>query len=515
MPTENSITFQATGGHKHDGVGSTLIDSTKYSIFDFSTGTIGASSRVARQNQNKINLENWIVNTISSKILQPAGLRLEPNTLHGKSVIANTITADQIAANTITANELTSNIVFVNNSIQSNNYSSANATGWKISNTGSAEFNDITARGTINANSGTIARFTITANNMISSDATNPDYNIALYGNGRLYLTTIDSTFDNPYSNINGQNRQVQMFGNGIRILNNRALVDANYSSFYTIYDSGQIDFYNGGAYYAFIKADPDNYDITMQSGSSVKANSNGVYLSGKTYITGNTEITGRFYSSGTIDTDGGVWAYGSITASTGQITAGDKIYGTRFECDSNQVPIRSPYTNNGGVGFATTSSSTTARISTSDSGDYWMELKAPTSLRELKENIRDIENAVDILKQVRPRIFNWKIDAFNEVNPSTGEPWEPHVIEFNKLNTTYGFIAEEIGEDRPDLAVYSHKNPEIAPDQPGGFYDLSSWQPIMWKEMDFIPLLVKSIQEISNKLDSIESRLKALEEVE
>jgi hypothetical protein len=176
--------------------------------------------------------------------------------------------------------------------------------------------------------------------------------------------------------------------------------------------------------------------------------------------------------------------------------------------CGNNQIPAKATYNSTSLVGIMQTGSSTTARLSIGDSGNTHQELKAPTSRRYLKENIQDIDDALSILNAIRPRKFNWKIDAFNKSDPFTQESWTDEAKTINQLSFTYGFIAEEIFEDRPDLAVLSHGSPQIPRDQEGGLYDLNSWEPVMWKEIDMIPIAVKAIQELSAKVDELEARL-------
>jgi len=174
--SENTIVFSPAGGHSHNGRNSSLIDSTAYSIYDFSPTFVGTEvnpDRAVRQENNRIAFEDVIKRVVNNSVLAPAGIRLEPGSLNGSLIIANTITANQLAANTITADEiaagtitatqLSSNIVLVNNVIRSNNYDgniaangviTANGTaGWAITSAGFAEFANTSIRGAVIANS--------------------------------------------------------------------------------------------------------------------------------------------------------------------------------------------------------------------------------------------------------------------------------------------------------------------------------------------------------------------------
>jgi hypothetical protein len=155
---------------------------------------------------------------------------------------------------------------------------------------------------------------------------------------------------------------------------------------------------------------------------------------------------------------------------------------------------------------FSTTTSTTTCRVHAF--GSYGSEVfRAPASRRELKENIEDISGATEILKKLRPRKFNWKIDAHDPMDPITGRPWTDEAKAINEFNKAFGFIAEEVAEDYPALALYN--SPKHLPSEdPESYFDIASWVPAMWKDMDMVPLLVKAIQELSARIEELESRL-------
>ena len=155
---------------------------------------------------------------------------------------------------------------------------------------------------------------------------------------------------------------------------------------------------------------------------------------------------------------------------------------------------------------FATTTSTTTCRVHAF--GSFGSEVfREPASRRELKENIEDISGATEILKKLRPRIFNWKIDAHDPIDPTTGQPWTEEARSINEFNKAFGFIAEEVAEDYPSLALY--RSPRHLPSEdPESYFDINSWTPAMWKDMDMIPLLVKAVQELSAKVEELESKL-------
>lgn len=121
--SESNIAFFAAGGHNHDGQNSSLIDASKYSIFDFDQGLIPSNSeRAQAQQRNKVNFEDNI-----RDLLRTAGIELSANSINATQIIAGSITSTEIAANTITTNNLVSDI------LQSSNY---NYTSGVFSNAG-------------------------------------------------------------------------------------------------------------------------------------------------------------------------------------------------------------------------------------------------------------------------------------------------------------------------------------------------------------------------------------------
>ena len=189
--SENTIIFIPSGGHSHDGVTSSLISTEKYSIYDFSPSFVNSNqsqTRAVRQENNRLAFESLVVSIVNQSVLVPAGIRLDPGSLNGSTLIANTvtavhiaantITADQIASNTITADELVSNVVLVNNIIRSNNFDGTIASngaitvtgnnGWAITHSGQAAFSNASIRGTVTSTSGRIGPFTLSSSGLTS-----------------------------------------------------------------------------------------------------------------------------------------------------------------------------------------------------------------------------------------------------------------------------------------------------------------------------------------------------------
>lgn len=127
------------------------------------------------------------------------------------------------------------------------------------------------------------------------------------------------------------------------------------------------------------------------------------------------------------------------------------------------------------------------------------------TSLRKFKENIEDIPNGLSIINNLRPRIFSWKM---GEIDPTTNEPWTDQAKDLISLNRSYGFIVEEVLENQPELVTFQPPSHELPWDQEGGIFDINAWKPTMWNQIEIIPLLVKAVQELSAKVQELESKL-------
>jgi|LakMenEpi03Aug12_release.lakeMendotaPanAssembly.Ray.scaffolds.fasta_scaffold149125_2 hypothetical protein len=172
MPSENTIYFYpGRGGHSHDGNNSSFIDTSVYSLFDFSWGEVGDPDRVASQRINYNAFRDFVITTVNGSILEPSGLVLQPGMVNGSAhiisrsieantIAANTLTANEISANTITSNELVANFVLVNTIIASSDFngtfdantftlSNTGTDGWAITSAGDAVFTNGLFRGNL------------------------------------------------------------------------------------------------------------------------------------------------------------------------------------------------------------------------------------------------------------------------------------------------------------------------------------------------------------------------------
>jgi len=175
---------------------------------------------------------------------------------------------------------------------------------------------------------------------------------------------------------------------------------------------------------------------------------------------------------------------------------------GTIYAADSISIGSNRGYRSDGN--FSTTTSTTiTARIV--DGGGFQV-IRAQSSMRDIKDDIQPITGALDKLLRLRPVSFVEK-----------PEGWEDELgLQLKSLDRHFGLIAEEVAEDLPELATFGY---------PGGYpmkinedgkevvdqeelVKFEKYVPVSWREMGAIPLLIKAVQELSSKIDELESRM-------
>lgn len=141
----------------------------------------------------------------------------------------------------------------------------------------------------------------------------------------------------------------------------------------------------------------------------------------------------------------------------------------------------------------------TTIRRGTLDNFEFY---GAFTSLRELKENIQDIDttDAINIIKSLRPRQFTWKS---TERDTNLG-------ADLKALDINYGFIAEEIEESVRQLAVYS-MTPEFQQAWPNVTEEMFNNFPLQsYKDTEIMPVLTSVVKNLLNRIEFLESQLAA-----
>lgn len=173
--SESGVVYFKAGGHSHDGQNSSLIDTKKYSLFDFSVGQQpGSQDRITNQSRNEQSFRDYVIRLVNQSLLEPIGISLKDDTITSRHIIANSISAREIAANTITSTEIATDTITANNFsntitldakiIKSNNYI-AGTSGWVINGNGFAEFRNITIGGSSNINGLPIGNITTVVTN--------------------------------------------------------------------------------------------------------------------------------------------------------------------------------------------------------------------------------------------------------------------------------------------------------------------------------------------------------------
>jgi hypothetical protein len=497
MSSENSLSFFGAGGHSHDGSNSTLIDTTRYSIFDFSLGYLGSQARINSQSVRQRSFEDYIVRIINSQVLQPAGLNLDPDTLNGKIIRANTITSteiqartitsEEIKAATITANELTSNIVLINNIIRSNNFNgtfhsngvinNSGTTGWGISYAGSSVFNNATIRGRL------------TAGDIYIPSVASPVFSVASSGALTATSATITGVLNSAAGSTVGpltvqseqvfaswDNKIVSLYTNntwgGGGTPDNWARIGLG------VKDTGSaLSLYTSRGAYIFSSDTPPfwPYDgvTSLTKGRLLIADTRGVFL---TASATNGRLDFRSGSSG-------------ITSGWGRIEANvDFLIISRKEATSSgsifkfvSVPQDSAVNELFNVGNPTPGAS----------GSAWEVLTWNTTLGTLgrtassiryKENINSLPDVGHIIDQLRPVSFIMK--RGNETSVES---------EIARLaDVQYGFIAEEVAEiDNGHLSVFQPSDGELIPAD--------------WRMRDMIAILVKEVQGLRQRVSDLE----------
>jgi hypothetical protein len=151
-----------------------------------------------------------------------------------------------------------------------------------------------------------------------------------------------------------------------------------------------------------------------------------------------------------------------NLTVKSANSTAGQELVSIHHTATSGTVYFMSFMTEASGAdrGYITYNQSVMALATASDIS--------------LKENIRDLTGGLDLIKQIKPRVFDWK--------------------EEGKNSDQVGFIAQEIEEIKPEW-VYEKEGIKL----------LSSNLP------DSIPYLIKAIQEQQTQIEALQAEINTL----
>jgi hypothetical protein len=233
----------------------------------------------------------------------------------------------------------------------------------------------------------------------------------------------------------------------------------------------------------------------------------NGVRIQNSDGTTGSTKFFKNSITTDDISTN-----LISITPNgTDEVNINPSGIETDVEISTGGIRVGNGKTISATTAFYTSGSGTSARMQTVGSVQY---LTGGSSSRHLKENIKDLEDSIGILKTLKPKVYNFRVDAFQDNDPITGKPWTEEARQLANFDIKYGLILEDVLEVRPELISYIHEKTETPYDQEGGYADISSWKPQMWEEADVLVLCVKAIQELSAKNEELESRIQTLEGV-
>jgi hypothetical protein len=197
----------------------------------------------------------------------------------------------------------------------------------------------------------------------------------------------------------------------------------------------------------------------------------NGVYNNGGTYsinITGSSSYAPR---SGYLDTSYNTDPLGGNHIGWSNANNGFFVIGNMFFGSNIYYSI--PQSN--------TSSSTKALVINVDGRVAFNTL---SSLRSHKEQIEDMTNGLELVKNLRPRTF-----IFKENYTDMGNPYE---VFSRREQLQYGFIVEEVEEVNPDFIQHEETT--------------NGHVPQMWKHHAVIAALVKAVQELSEKVESLEN---------
>jgi hypothetical protein len=465
MSSENSLSFFGAGGHSHDGANSTLIDTRRYSLFDFSLGYKGSQTRINAQSTNQGAFEEYVIRIVNQQVLQPAGITLSPDTLDGEAIRANTITArelqantitaSEIASNTITATQLTSNIVLVNNIIRSTNFdgtfhangviNSTGTTGWGISYAGSSVFTD------------TVIRGTVTSGNLTATGGTIAGWAIN----------------DSGFTKVSGPNTT--------RVFHNNTSSPDYSARFSAIVETGG-NYYSTSLASLFVEATSTVSGVTNTS--LVRSTGFDTYS-----ITGNTVTSESFLAPTGLDTPSIITPNnGSLPLLTGRVASAQLVA-------ENAIAKVGVF---GTGGFSTMGISLAFGLSI---------LTLSASTRDIKRNIEDstYDEVEELLMNLRPVKFQYKYAP--DADELTRRMSDEQVV--------YGFIAEEVADVNKTLAVFMPKSQDWWNREEITYETMTEdFKPSDWDQRAVTSLLVKGYQSAVDRINSLESRLQALEDV-
>lgn len=553
--SESGIVFFSSGGHDHNGINSSIIDTSKYSIFDFGFGLVGTNrDRVSKQTINQIAFKDYIIKTVNESVLEPAGVVLQDNIINSRNIIAGSITSVEIAANTITSNNIAAG------TITAGDIAANTITGAQIA------ANTITADklqvGAISAGSVTIAN-----NGVPNGDFWSSNGSFRLGGaNGINYTgSTINlgsNTVITGSIDIGGpDNASLQIDTSGALWVGHRNFGSAPFR----VYSNGRVIAGNGG-----VDIDTNGSlgvtgtttvggslivnGVTINLGSSISTTTvagtltvnstttmnNAITVSGTANLNGATTVGGSLVVSNGGTINGGLTVNGLVTVSndirrTGFWTLTNAGFSTQAGISigaqivvftgspSNPAFTFTGFSTDGiyrdssgavsitisGAQRAAFSSTRTIFQTETGSGDALFNgpfniIVRASSSKSLKDNINYTHDGLNKLKQLKPVTFTWKPD------PNDAED----VAALRPFLHEHGFIVEDLIEVDRHLVNW---HPDINNDMPeeeryAAVYNLDSWKPSSYKTNNILAIAVKAVQELSQQVDALTSRISELE---
>jgi len=229
---------------------------------------------------------------------------------------------------------------------------------------------------------------------------------------------------------------------------------------------------------------------IWMDEGTTVKVFGNKNFSTGGTISGGTISSSGAVYASNWLRTFGNAGWY-SETHGGGMYmdeSTTVKIYQNKNLYTAGTITA-GLFSSAGTIYLAAVGPSSSdevmVRIST---GEVKKRTLSNWSLREMKEDINTLENAIDKIKSMQPRTFRFKQSALIQ-----DEPYDA----FNRREQLqYGFIVDEVADsEAPNLVYY-------ATDDGITKFEKS------WKPDGMIALAVAAIKELTDRVEELESRM-------
>jgi hypothetical protein len=209
----------------------------------------------------------------------------------------------------------------------------------------------------------------------------------------------------------------------------------------------------------------------------------------------GQINVGGLFLSQSNVNTNPDATSMGLFSHGYG----GDQNYGIYAAAQGNINP--NPSFNYGIYATADLNGISSAPGSVSYAGYFNGDVAVNGSLTSpsdemLKENIQDINGASEVLKQLRPRTFQFKTQDFPSMNLPAG--------------VRYGLIAQEVETVLPELIGMSvNPSPTDSAGNPAGTsvsYKSANYEA-------FIPILIKGFQEQLSANDSLKEQMATLQQ--